>query len=115
MNETAFDGLRPNGEACNSCAITYARLSSEQSRIVAEIELRLSTIDELESLVAANLNRVERLRQAILKRAFESKLVPQDPNDEPAGALLERIRAEQERLPVRNRPKTRSRANRVVY
>lgn len=87
----------------------------EQGRIVAEVERRMSVIDELETIVHANMKRADRLRQAILKRAFEGKLVPQDPNDEPAGALLERIRAEQERLPVRNRPKTRSRANRVVY
>lgn len=38
------------------------------------------------------------LRQAILKRAFEGKLVPQDPTDEPATVLLERIRAERGKL-----------------
>ena len=36
----------------------------------------------------------EWLRQSILKRAFEGRLVPQDPEDEPASALLERIQAE---------------------
>jgi type I restriction enzyme, S subunit len=67
---------------------------SEQRRIVAEVERRLSIIEETDALITANLKRAERLRQAILKRAFEGKLVPQDPDDEPASVLLERIRAE---------------------
>ena len=36
------------------------------------------------------------LRQSVLKRAFEGRLVPQDPNDEPASVLLESIRAKRE-------------------
>ena len=53
--------------------------------------------------MSANLKRVDRLGQAILKRAFEGKLVPQDPTDEPASVLLERIRAERE--PAMAKPK----------
>jgi len=47
---------------------------AEQTRIVAEVERRLSVVEELEAVVAANLQRANRLRQAILQRAFEGKL-----------------------------------------
>ena len=70
--------------------------SAEQHRIVAEVERRLSVIQQAEVAVQANLTRAERLRQSILKRAFEGKLVPQDSNDQPASVLLERIRVERE-------------------
>lgn len=67
---------------------------AEQERIVAEVERCLSIVEELEVVVDRNLKRADRLRQAILKRAFEGRLVAQDPADEPAELLLERIRAE---------------------
>ena len=64
----------------------------EQHRIVAEVERRLSVVQQAEGAVEASLKRAGRLRQSVLKQAFSGKLVPQDPNDEPAAALLERIR-----------------------
>ena len=67
---------------------------SEQQAIVSEAESRLSVADEVEKTVTAELKRAEQLRQSILKKAFSGKLVPQDPNDEPANVLLERIKAE---------------------
>jgi type I restriction enzyme S subunit len=67
---------------------------AEQRRIVAEVERRLSVVAALEASVGAALVRAGRLRQAVLKQAFEGRLVPQDPDDEPASVLLERIRAE---------------------
>jgi len=64
---------------------------SEQEEVLAELERRFSIIQGAEAQLAANLKRSSRLRQSILKRAFEGKLVPQDPSDEPASVLLHRL------------------------
>ena len=82
-----------NLDDLKSLAIPLPSLA-EQHRIVAEVERRLSVVAALEASVEASLARARRLRQAVLKQAFEGRLVPQDPDDEPASVLLERIRAE---------------------
>ncbi|KYG08787.1 hypothetical protein BE21_21590 [Sorangium cellulosum] len=75
---------------------------AEQHRIVAEVERLFSVAEEVEQTTRAQLARAQRLRQSVLKHAFEGKLVPQDPNDEPASALLDRIRAARAEAPAAN-------------
>ena len=57
---------------------------SEQAQIVAEAEQRLTVIAAAEKEVDNGLLRVARLRQSILRKAFEGKLVPQDWDDRPS-------------------------------
>ncbi len=64
-----------------------------QKKAVVAIESRLSVCDKLEQLVDETLAKAQALRQSILKKAFAGELVPQDPSDEPAEKLLERIKA----------------------
>ena len=66
----------------------------EQERIVETVDDLLSVVGKLATGIALDLARCQRLRQAVLKWAFEGKLVDQDPTDEPAERLLARIRAE---------------------
>jgi type I restriction enzyme S subunit len=69
---------------------------AEQEAIVEAVEDQLSIIDHVESDLGAELKSAQALRQSILRHAFEGKLVPQNPKDEPAGELLKRIAAERE-------------------
>lgn len=83
---------------------------AEQNKIVEEIERRFSVVDEVEKVVDSELKRAERLRHSILKQAFSGKLVPQEPDDEPASVLLERIKKEKERKESVKSSKKKSKA-----
>jgi len=97
-NETGNVGQGNVGmKAVTESFIPLCRLE-EQHQIVSEIETRLSVADKLEETISQSLQQAEALRQSILKKAFAGQLVPQDPNDEPASKLLERIKAEKSAL-----------------
>ena len=70
----------------------------EQKRIVDNIDSVLSLIEQIESHKQSLSSQIDNIKSKILDLAIHGKLVPQDPNDEPASVLLERIRAEKEEL-----------------
>ena len=103
-NSVKTDGVNQsniNGEKLKSYPLPYCSLQ-EQSQIVQEIETRLSVCDNMEATIKQSLEKAEALRQSILKKAFEGKLLSEEelqitrnaPDWEPAEKLLERIRAQ---------------------
>jgi type I restriction enzyme S subunit len=78
----------------------------EQQMLVQEIESKLSECDQLDQTITTSLQQAEALRQSVLKKALSGRLVPQDPHDEPASALLARIKAE--RADVAAKPRKKS-------
>lgn len=69
----------------------------EQQEIVRRVETLFKTADQIEQRYQKARTYIDQLTQSILAKAFRGELVPQDPNDEPASVLLERIRAEREK------------------
>ena len=74
----------------------------EQEELVCQVEEKLSVLEELGATLDQQLIRTHALRQSVLKKAFAGQLVAQDPHDEPASVLLDRIRAEREQVVKNN-------------
>jgi type I restriction enzyme S subunit len=72
-------------------------------QVVGEVDRQLSVAEAVEESVRSAFEQADRLRHSVLARAFSGQLVPQDPNDEPASVLLERIRGARAEIPPRPR------------
>ena len=86
-----------NQENMNSIIISIPPLN-EQLQIIKQIDNLFNVIDNLEYNIIVFEEHIELIKSCILSLAIRGKLVPQDPSDEPASVLLERIRAEKEEL-----------------
>jgi type I restriction enzyme S subunit len=85
----------------------------EKKAIIGVVRDGLERITRLEAAVAAARGRHADLTRSILAKAFRGELVPQDPSDEPASVLLERIRAERGGQPQARRRGRRPRGEAV--
>ncbi|WP_305075474.1 restriction endonuclease subunit S [Propionivibrio sp.] len=81
---------------------------AEQAEIVRRVEALFKLADRIEARHTAACTQAQRLAPLLLAKAFRGELVPQDPNDEPASALLERISAEREKAAAQPRPRKSS-------
>ncbi|MDR6960361.1 type I restriction enzyme S subunit [Pseudomonas brassicacearum] len=77
--------------------------NEEQIEIVRRVEQLFAFADQLEDKVASAKSRIDLLTQSILAKAFRGELAPQDPNDEPASVLLERIKTQRAAAPKSKR------------
>ena len=114
-----YEQSRKEGQGGNQPALNGAKVKGfvmplpsidEMLEITNQIETAFDAAASTEAMIRLELARSAALRQSILKDAFSGKLVPQDPNDEPASALLARIRAERTTAEA---PKRRGRAANV--
>ncbi|MBJ7900688.1 MAG: hypothetical protein GC158_12390 [Cyanobacteria bacterium RI_101] len=79
----------------------YLPTLQEQQEIVNRIEKLFKSVEVIEQNYQKAVKLLERLEQATLAKAFRGELVPQDPKDEPASVLLERIQAQRQEKPKR--------------
>jgi type I restriction enzyme S subunit len=84
--------------------------SAEQTEIVRRVEQLFAFADQLEAKISEAKTRIDRLILSILAKAFRGELVPQDPSDEPASALLERIQAQRASAPKARRERRKAEA-----
>ena len=115
-NDVKTDGVNQsniNGAKLSNYPFPYCSIE-EQREIASVLEKTFSLLDETEVNIAQQLEKADALRQSILKRAFSGQLVPQDPDDEPASVLLDRIKAERKQKAKSGMVKRRTRKKRAT-
>ncbi|RWP38537.1 MAG: hypothetical protein EOR04_26015 [Mesorhizobium sp.] len=101
---SSYGGAQPNISPQKLAAFRLIWPAREQrQKIGRRIASAMHWIDRLASETTSARKLIDRLDQAVLAKAFRGELVPQDPADEPASALLERIRAERGTAPTTKR------------
>ena len=96
-SKKAVKGATLNTTSLNSILVPLPPLA-EQKRIVAKVDELFALIDELDSNKEELLEVINLTRNQVLQLAIQGKLVAQDPNDEPASVLLEKIKEERDKL-----------------
>jgi type I restriction enzyme S subunit len=111
-----YERTRTLGSGNNQPALNKSRVQRmvfpmapvrEQHEIKALVASQLEGIETVRTIVMEQLTNLDQLEQKVLEKAFQGELVPQDPNDEPASVLLDRIKGERnnEMRTKRRRPR----------
>ena len=117
--ESEYERTRKLGSGNNQPALNKSRVQAmlfplppraEQKAIVQEVDRLLSITDTIQQSIQKELIQADRLRRTIFRRAFQGELVPQDPNDEPAELLLERIKVERAKREAEKQSEVESKA-----
>lgn len=113
VNEFGQRWCQANGkQSVNLASISMSKIrllpipvppEEEQAELVKKLETAMSVFDRTAEQLASARAKAAALRQALLNTAFTGKLVPQDPADEPASALLDRLKAEHAIVPAPKR------------
>ncbi|MEG4917468.1 restriction endonuclease subunit S [Microcoleus sp. B7-D4] len=106
LRRLASGGVQPNLNLSmiKATAVPLPPLE-EQTEIIRAVARCMLIADAVEKQYLESIELINHLDQSILAKAFRGELVPQDPNDEPASILLERIRAEREKLDTKKKAK----------